>query len=663
MGAWDVGGRPLWDHKLAHNKREWSPQRLYFLDTETGEEKSPYGSWLPLRSWELCVVWRDKPTTNKNYERWFSGETGLELCKLLDELITTDKTSWLWAHNLGFDLSTTRLVTHMPRMGWQWTVGAVASDSPWMRWKKGNKSLTAVDSLSHLPKALRDLGAELGLPKLTMPEFDAPPEEWDTYRHRDVEILKRAVLQYLEWWDANKLGNLSVSGPASGWNCWRHTTDKLRVHVDPDPDQRAWGRAAIYGGRRSSWRVGELGKGPWVELDIQRAHLSICRNLKTPIAVYGWVNELSPDHPLIGSERAGVVADCTIRTDEDRYPLLTRAGVLFPVGEFTTRLAGPELADAQRRGHLVSVGRGLAVALGKPMAQWAGWVESGLADGGVDLPPMARVAMKGWSRTVIGKWAGRTSREVMRYPWPDDGWRIEPGFFNTPSVPATTVYGCGEARTYLRDQESYDSFPAAYAWITSHMRVALNRLIDLVGTEHLAMCNTDAVVVHVDALRQWAPPNCTTDRDIAREAAKMLSNELQPFRVTVKHIADTMRIKTPEHLVFGAGESVARKVASVSRHATETSPWVFEGDTWPGLAKQLTIDPREGFHLVHREVDVSGAKPLAWYTTAGVVHPPHFTIDAEGNNVLSEPFLWDEQPWLPIRRTDQHPEVLGLLSA
>lgn len=634
MCAWEVGQRPDGEHKLGHNKREWSPERCLFLDTETGQEDNDLGFYLPLRSWELCCVWRDKPKDHPKRERWFSGRTGLELVQLLDTLVTTDKTTWLWAHNLGFDLGTTRLPVHLPRMGWQWTMGVVTGDTPWMRWKKGNKSLTAVDSFSHLPTSLAKIGDRIGKPKLSMPAFDAPTAEWDVYRHRDVEILRDAVLEYMGWWDRERLGNLSVSGPASGWNVFRHTTKGLQVRINTDKDVRTWSRAAIYGGRRTSWRIGDLGKGPWVEIDIQRAHLSLCRNELIPTGVYGWVNGLTPDHGLLHSEKAGVIADCVVKTEIPRYPLLTDSGVLTPVGTFKTRLAGPELAEAAKRGELVSIGRALAVSLGRPMQEWGNWVENGLTQGLETLPPTALLAMKGWSRTVIGKWASRTSREVLRYPWPDDGWSVETGYYNDPGVPATTIYASGEARTFIRDQEGHDSFPAAYAWITSLMRCLLQRLLNKIRPEHLVACNTDSVVVHYDALHELAGGFCPTQEYTIREAVKLLEGDMYPYRLTVKHVAEEVRIRTPEHLVFGIGNTESRKVASVSSRAREVDPWVFEGDTWPGLVKQLSIGGGEGFQIIHRKVDVSRAMPLSWVDDSGWCFPPRYRLSEAGENEL-----------------------------
>lgn len=653
--------RAEWDHRIGHNAREWSPSRVIFFDTETGSQADDYGQTLPLRSWEACAVWRDKPEGHRHRERWQEGTTGLELAQWLESVVTTEKSVWLFAHNLGFDLTTTRLPLHMIRLGWEQTRGTLTSDSPWVSWRKGNKSLTAVDSMSHLPSSLAKIGDKIGLPKLHMPAFDAPAAEWDVYRHRDVDILRTAMLALLDWWDAEKLGNFSVSGASTGWNCWRHTTDHLAVRIDPDPEQRKWGREAIYGGRRSCWQTGELRGGPWVEIDISLAHLNIMRHELTPVSVLGWVQSVPLGHKALRSDRAGLVADCTVRTDRARYPVQTRQGVVYPTGEFRTRLAGPELREALERGELVEVRRALAVTLGRPMRQWADWLHRQLTVPASEVSPAVLLAQKGWSRATIGKWAAKTSREVMRYPWPMDGWRIETGFLNTPSQPSVTCYMEGEAAVYVRDQEGHDSFPAAYAWITAHMRTVLNRLIELVGAEHMVSCNTDSVVVDIAALRPWAAPTATEDDEVIISAVEAIQDRLAPYTLAVKAVATELRIKTAEHMVYLGQDGPVRKLAGVGSRAEEVDPWTFQGDVWPGLVKQLSFGQGEQFRLTRRKVRLDKARPFAWVLPDGRCEPPRMVVDNDGHNRIVRPDWLDVSSRRARTASRQHAGLVGML--
>lgn len=628
---------PVWPHALGGNKREWSPRRIIVWDTETGSEADDTGATLPLASWEACALWRDKPEGNKLRERWATGTRGLELAEWLDSVVTSEQATWAFAHNQAFDLITTRLVVHMQRLGWEWTRGTLHGDAPWFTMTQRNRSLTFVDSYSHLPAGLAKLGELYGLPKLPMPAFDAPAEEWDTYRHRDVELLRDVLVQFLDWWDAEKLGNLSVSGAATGWNNWRHTTPDLQVRIETDPEVRAWGRSAIYGGRRTAWKVGELRGGPWVELDFRHAHLDIIRHEPIPTRFHAWHAPIPLDHRALTSDRIGLISDVLVHADEPRYPLQTPAGVLYPVGTFWTRLAGPELQLARVRGELLEVGRGLVVLLGRPMAAWGDWVAGILDDPDAPVPPMARVAVKGWSRTVIGKWASRTSREAFRYECADEGWRIETGFIDRPDRECTTVYVGTEARVLVRDQDGQDSQPFAYAWITSMMRLVLGELLELLGSDGIVACNTDSVVIELAALRRWAAPGATTEDEVIQSATRAIEGRLAPYRVAVKAVATELRLRTPEHVVMTAGGGELRKLASVPSRGDEVAPWRFAGETWPGISRQLGVSQAEQFRLERRIVDVSSARPLAWVRGDGTCEAPRVRVGKGGANVMLRP--------------------------
>lgn len=647
--------RPRHDHRLGANKREWTPGRIVVFDTETTTAADDDGADLNLRCWTMCMVRRDVKPGRPRVVSWWDGLHGHELASVLDKTVTTTSAHWAFAHNLGFDLTTTRLPEHLTELGWEWTQGTVTAASPWMRWSKGNRGLTLADSFSHLPTSVERIGEQLGMPKLRRPADDAPLDEWLRYCRRDVEIIVAALVQLLDWWDAEQLGSFSVTGAQTGWNAMRHRKPSPDVHIDVDTEPRDFARAASYGGRRQVWRVGDLVGGPWAEIDMALAHAHICRDELLPVATLGWLESVPPKHPVWTDGRVGLIADCTVRTEEARWPLWTDAGVLYPVGEFRTRLAWPELQEARRRGELVDVGRALALALGRPMETWAAWVIAELASPPTPATVGPWLAMKGWSRATVGKWASRSAREVLNAAADGPGFRVEAGFYQHPDVPAWTVSLGGRCRVFVRDQDADDAFPAVYAFVCSYQRLALDRLVEMVGREHVVQCNTDSVVCEARNALYAAED---TDDPLpglldALRGPGVDSAALPPL--AVKALADHLRIRTPEHWVLGDGEHQRRRLASVPRGAVETDPWVFAGDVWPGLPQQLQIGRRETFRLQHRTVDLSGARPLGWVDVLGRVLPPRFHV-AGGVNVLERPQLvgWADA---------QHPGLLGLLDA
>jgi hypothetical protein len=640
------------DHSLSGNKREWSPRRVLLLDTETRQVEHEGGTVMPLRLWVLRLVRRDVGSRHAWRTRTWWGRRGADLVVALDEALTSGASHWLFAHNLGFDLATTRLPDHLAASGWEWTQGTVTGGSMWMQWRRDPHHLTLVDSFSHLPSSLERIGESLGVGKLPRPDDDADEQAWLDYCLRDVDILATAVCQLLDWWDHERLGNFAITGAQTGWNAWRHYGTRPVVHISADPRAREFARGAAHGGRRQVWRYGDLHDGPFAEVDMTLAHAHVCRDRRLPVALAGWRESVPLDDPVWRSPTLALVADCTIETDRPVYPVPTSAGVLYPVGRFTTRLAWPELDEARRRGELLAVGRALVVRLGCELQEWFDRLVYRLRARPPLDPPMGWLAMKGWSRTLVGKWAARSAQLVAE--WEDEGsaFHVEHGFWTDPTISATTVSLGGRSRMYVRSGDADDAFPAVYAGVCSWQRLALRQLLEAIGADRVVHCNTDSVVARVPA---GVP--LTGDRD-ADLATLLRAWHVDPDVVAVlpplvlKGVWPSLRIHTPDHLMLGEGAGQRRLVAGPPRGAVETEPWFFHGDVWPGMPKQLTIGAAEEFRIERRTFDLRGTLPLGWVAEGGWVRPPRMDLVDGANRVLPPPPSASERP--------QHQRLLAL---
>src|ERR1051326_7094956 len=200
-----------------------------------------------------------------------------------------------------------------------------------------------------------------------------------------------ALEEVMDWWDEHGLGCWSLTGAATGWNAYRHSRTGPPILIDPSPPARDFERRAITGGRRDVWRVGQLAQARYLEIDFERAHLTVCRHLPLPrrrCFAFGSaaVPDMQETFAHLGAERSpgnaewndrdwqdperfGAVADCTVNTDTPRYPCQIDGRWWYPTGEFRTTLAWPELLDARERGDLVALHGGYTHWLHPHIAQ------------------------------------------------------------------------------------------------------------------------------------------------------------------------------------------------------------------------------------------------------------------------------------------------------
>ncbi|HEX3513845.1 MAG TPA: hypothetical protein VHT26_07590 [Trebonia sp.] len=669
---------------MGSNTRESSPHQVIVIDTETRWKTSEDTEHHTIRLWQGAVTRRHGKNPSRPREEHAGGATAAELAAWIDGQVKTSPVAWLYAHNQSFDMATTRLPMLLAEYGWIVTTHNLASDAPWAILKHGNRTIRIADSHSLLPAPLAEIGEKIGHQKPPLPTNDDTDEAWHHRCRQDVEITMEALLQLMDWWDAEQLGHWSVTGPRTGFNAMRHRCvaragyspfDQQvgdggvifqhgdgHVVIDPDPDARVFERNTLYQGRREAFRTGVQPRGMYVELDIKRAHLTVAKTFKLPCRRGVRFESLSVDSPYVQGENVSVIAEVTVNTDTPRYPVKTRTGIVHPVGQFTTTLAGPEIAEARDRGELVAIGAGYYYRMSWHMQPWAIWADRCLDDTSGATPPAAKIAVKGWSRSVPGTWAARTSRVIQEGTSPVDGWHAEPGYDLEHKAPCTIVHMQGRMQILLRDVEADDSFPAILSFIQSHVRVALGRMIDQVPAERMVTCSTDSLMVDSAG---WDPG---TDRPYRRAVmraaaagdaellAAYLSVAAEPFELAVKNVAADIRVLSPQHVRVDGN----RKYSGVPGSAEEISRDVFRFLTWPKLGSQMALNVPDGYTRQARRVDMTRLTVPRWAYECGCTFAPEATVTAAGVRMTGTAELFCPRHPQYAQRERQHPALIGV---
>jgi len=652
--------RPQHRHWLAENESERSPRRLYFWDTEgrpIGDGKTQ-----ELRCWVGRSVLRKGIQPKAPRETQHEGTGALALALDILSYARSDTPLYVCAHGASYDLTITRLPLLLMEQGWELGQHALTSGQPWAHYRLGGKTIRLIDSHSFLPRSLEQIGDSLGIPKLALPDFDADDEEWFARCRQDVEITARSMLQLLDWWDRKRLGAWADTGPNTGWHAMRHRKAPDKVLIDPDPDGRAFDRQAIYGGRRDAWYRGILPEGWYVELDLVQAHLSICASMALPVRRVSTFESQPLDTHLLDHLGIGIIAEAEIETQVPRYPLRLKHSICYPVGHFKTVLCAPELAYARELGELRSIGPGRRYQLGFAMEGWGQWIQRILEGTEPDTPIAAQIAAKGWSRTVVGRWAMRTGRQDFELPSYERGWGVSWGRDHTTGAPRTILTMGGREMWLVQDQEADSNFPAVLGWVQSYTRVLLDRLISELPPGSVVLCNTDGVLARAEEicfLGGWpaaATTPQTTVRELASYAAEFYSQSTRPARVQVKAVYRSGEVIGPQHSVMDG----QRKLAGVRSNAKEIRPKVYAYQTWPRLAAQMAMGETGGYRLGEAAVDLSGVKVARWEYQDGCCEPLRLAVRPE-NGGASVCIPWGACPrhGAPLQPA-QHPDLPAL---
>lgn len=619
-------------HYLRPNEAEWTPPACLFLDTETRTVGTDRGDVEALRLWSAHYLDRRTAKGVRARDEWAEGDTAAELAAWVTGVTRNRETVWTFAHNLGFDLTTTRLPLELVALGWAITDASIGGKAPWMRLRRGKRVLTLVDSWSYLPRPLEELAQLVHVTKPPLPAAEDERARWAARCRADVAIMETAVLQLMDWWERHRLGRWTISGPASGWNAFRHRPSPERIVVDPVPTVTAEERRAYHGGRRGTWSIGSHAAGPFTDLDFVAAYPTVAATLPLPVSRAYQVDGLPVDSSLVTSSRWGVVARCLISTQTPRWPVRVGKATWYPVGTFWADLAGPDIAEAHRLGCLQEIGPGWVHRLGMAMAPWARWclaVQDGRAE---DTPAMARIAAKAWGRSVIGKWAARSYDKIKLGPAPTAAWGYEEGWNHSVDAHCGLVDLAGQRWLVTADGDSDNAYPAIPAWVEAEVRVRLNRVLEALGPRAVLQCDTDGLIVvertvgTVSAGGTLVAPSDVPAGGRLAWCLEQLAPLVAPLTLRPKARHAHVTILGPQHIVRDGN----RRYAGLPGMAEDLGEGRFRAKLWPGLQWQMANGDARGYLRPETFPVVKGPWPTGWVTSRGRVVPVEAELGPDG---------------------------------
>lgn len=646
-------------HYLRQNHRSWSPPHVIFVDTETEtiQVKEPEIERLVL--WCATAVMRRTVKRIQPREISALGTKDSEFIEWLEVATRSIQTTWVYAHNLSFDLITLNVLKLLPQAGWELTDNfSTSAKAPFFRFKKGYRRLVFTDSWSWLPHSLAKIGEAVHIKKPPLP----PVTEWDALVHRckeDVRILQAAIIELMEWWDNEELGNWSITGASCGWSAFRHTIRQNAVIIDTDPEAVKHDTTAIYGGRRDCWRLGAFTSGPYIEIDFKSAYPTIAATLPLPRQRYALRDGKAINTDLLHREKYGYIARCIVKTDVPRYPWKHGKAVWYPVGTFETTLAAPELQYALEHGDLLEIKDGRPHGLSHYMASWGRWILDTSGGNTPDTLSVASIATKAWGRSVIGKFAGRTSTLVGKKPSEYNRYMVIEGYNRPRHARARWIVLNGTEYEFIIDQWSENAYPAVWAFVESYVRVALNTVIDSLPEHCLMVCNTDGIILDS---RRLDSPKWRRDNGIPFDMPASLaidqwcvkiSKATAPLEIRVKKYHDSINIFGPAQLDM-ADES---RWIGVNKGANRVSIHEWEARSWPKLNYQLSQNAISGYVNPLKRISMPGPFAPRWVYPDSTLRSIECRITPDGSTEIlpMDTGYWHHFPELiePL----QHPKL------
>lgn len=601
-------------HYLRPNPKTRTPRRVAFLDTEAWVRPTDTGT---LQTFRLGVAAfdylrerpRQSPTTY-----WHEADDPTELWTWIAERTVTRETTWVYAHNLDYDLQLSSGIPELHRLGFEVTAFGGQAGAAWFRLRNGSRRLVLADLTSWLPMPLAEVGRAVGLLKQPLPPWRAGRGRWAAYCRRDVEILRAAILRLLGWWTEGDMGHWPLTGPAGAMAAFRHRHLRHKLLVHRDPEVLELEREAYHCGRAEVNRHGLQSQGPYVEHDLVSAYAMIAGAVQLPRRLAGVRKDLTVNEWRRLERSVCTVSRVEVATEAPVVPARTAHGTCWPVGTFQTALCGPEVELALEAGATVRLLETALYHRGPILETWAEWIIGRLHGVDPETDPLAHRVLKTWSRALIGKFGQRGYRMDLVGESPTERWTAGE-YIDLDDGRRATTYQLGR-KVYVRsaDGEGANSLPAIAAYVASHLRASLTRTLSALPPDGWVYADTDGVIV--TPAGEAAMGGIT-----AHGSPGSWSPKASYDRVLALGVQDLVLDGRPH-------------IHGVPRDAVETEPRSWSYTQWPGLSWHLRRSLVGRFttrSVVHH---LQAPYSRGWLCTCGGVHPLRLQWSAGSNAVL-----------------------------
>lgn len=483
----------------------------------------------------------------------------------------------------------------------------------------GNITLHVVDVQNYVKATVEEMAAELGRTIAGKPAANAPYKQWEKWLTDQTKTVRDFTTSLLEFWETNDCGNWRHTFAGLSMSAYRHKFLKEKVYVHTIPDVLEHEREALRGGEFVNYVIGPIDDlfsaakrkparrkkdrrdvryGPVHTFDANSLYPAMMRQHKYPHHYQAHIAQASMEDLRVWRGQLCLMARVRLVTKEEPYPVTTKAGRAWAVGDFWTTLCGPELDRAYTSGHI----QGIKLLA----AYWPADMFSEFVDYFYGLrlqSPEGKgklwdcfvknllVALPGKCGQRVGEW------EFIPFGTPPKEWGGFPGV-NTRTGKITNYRAIASAvQEQMPLQEGNDSIPIVAAFVNAYARDFMRTVRLAIGAEHLFYMGNDTL--HVD--------------DAGAERIKpwleSYPGELGKFRHTGTF--DTAEYRGPSDYTQGDEHVIAGRMADAS-DIVDAEYWQ---DVQQGLRSIITHEP-SGFLRVQRvKVGLNG------YHASGIVNP------------------------------------------
>lgn len=483
-------------HVLKENSTNEFPRNRIYLDTEANIEHNSDGTQThTLRLGVACYERTPQPGKPER-EQWLNFYSPETFWRWVVNVTEPDRQTLILAYNMGYDARIVAMFPMLKQLGYTQNKLFISQGACILTFRKGKHKITCIDMLNYVTGKLERWGELLGLQKGEVDFNNATDEELLPYCTRDVEILKAVFHQWESFVLDNDLGHFSPTAASQALNAFRHRFMQHKIYIHANKEALNLERDAYTGGRVECFQIGNLENGPFFKLDVNSMYPYVMTKIPVPTKLIGMQCDVTKEELINNIEEYSYVADVVLNTEYPIYPTRSELGTLWKTGYFRASLCEPELRIALENEHIEYIHSASKyekhIVFDQYIEELYTMRQEYKSQGNEVYSTLTKLLMN----SLYGKF-GQHSEKWKKIDTNCEHFDGRITVHDDDTGKKLVRYNiCGELWELQGKEDSYHSFPAISATITSAARAYLWQLIVLAGLENVFYLDTDCLITN-----------------------------------------------------------------------------------------------------------------------------------------------------------------------
>jgi hypothetical protein len=556
-------------YKIVPHKRHTKhklPSAIFVFDTEANIEDLEDGTQVQTLRFGYGLYTRyyaDGRVTESDYLRFESAE---EFYSIIDKYSRSSTKLYAFAHNIGYDWSLIPINPNMVAGGFTTDAIMDRKGNAVVTYERNKRKVVFIDTLNLFRSSLANLAHDFGLEKGNVDFRRTTTHSLEEYCKNDVYILNEIVKQWRTFLEKENYGSFKATIAAQSLEIFKQKYLDKVIYTDQGKAQKQLERECYYGGRCECNFIGNYNR-EITKIDINAAYPSVMTGNKFP---YKYIKEIKnptiDDLEAIGNDKC-CFAHVALHTDKAFYPTKRGDKLIFPIGQFTTWLAEPELRLAARSGHIQRINRLYLYAARPLFSRFVADTYRKRREAQERGNTAKALMFKLLGNALYGKFGEWRKRWTPYAPsqFKQNGEEYE---VNTKKGVLQKIINLnGIAYKYIENDQPSHSFPLIAAFTTSYLRVKLLDAMVVCGSNNWIYCDTDSLFV--------------TRMGLDNLKERISQSKLGLWKIEER--TSKLRIRGLKDYVFNGEE----KIKGIPRDAKRINENTYECMQWQSMHKTI----------------------------------------------------------------------------